>query len=350
MRLTHIRRTLVATAATGLLLSLAACGGSTEEPAASADSGAPAASAFPVSIENKYGTATVKAEPKRIVVVGLVEQDALLSLGVVPVATSEWFGEKPGAIWPWAEAALGSNPKPQVLTQTDGIPVEKVAALRPDLIVGMYSGLTKDEYDKLSKLAPVIAQPKGQVDYGVSWQEVTKTVGKAVGKAEQADKVVADVEAKIAAVKAANPKFNGATGLMATTYEGYYVYGPEDPRGRFLTDLGFKLPDGLAEVTGKEFGANLSKERTDLLDTDVLIWLVDKYDTDKAKVQADPLYAKLKVKTEGRDIYLENEELVGAATSFITPLSLPFLLEKLTPLLQAAVDGDPATAVGRPAA
>jgi len=351
VRLTHIRRTVGATAATVLLLVLAACGGSgTEEPAASSTSGAPAANAFPVSIDNKYGTTTVKAEPKRIVVVGLVEQDALLALGVVPVATTEWFGEKPGAIWPWAEAALGSNPRPQVLTNTDGVQVEKVAALRPDLIIGLYSGLTKQEYDTLSKIAPVLAQPKNQVDYGVSWQEVTRTVGKAVGRSEQAEKVVADVQAKFEAVKAANPKFNGATGLMATTYEGYYVYGPEDARGRFLTDLGFKLPDGLAQITGKEFGANLSRERTDLLDTDVLIWLVDKYDTDKAKVQADPLYSKLKVKTEGRDIYLENEELVGAATSFITPLSLPFLLEKLTPLLQAAVDGDPATAVGRPAA
>ncbi|MCU7729898.1 hypothetical protein ODJ79_39805 [Actinoplanes sp. KI2] len=101
-------------------------------------------------------------------------------------------------------------------------------------------------------------------------------------------------------------------------------------------------------MTGEEFGANLSKERTDLLDTDALIWLVDKYDTDKAKVQADPLYAKLGVRTEGRDVYLESTELAGAATSFVTPLSLPFLLEKLTPLLQAAVDGDPATPVGRP--
>jgi iron complex transport system substrate-binding protein len=100
-------------------------------------------------------------------------------------------------------------------------------------------------------------------------------------------------------------------------------------------------------VTGKEFGANLSKERTDLLDTDVLIWLVDEYAEDRAKVQADPLYAKLAVKAEGRDVYLENEELVGGATSFITPLSLPFLLDRLVPQLAAAVDGNPATAVQR---
>ena len=344
MRLPLIRRTAIASA-TGLLLVLAACGGNAEPSASS--SGAAPTDAFPVSIEHKFGTTTIKAEPKRIVVVGLVEQDALLSLGVVPVATTEWFGEKPGAIWPWATAALGSAPKPEVLTDTDGVQFEKVAALRPDLILGVYSGLTKEDYTTLSKIAPTVAQPKDAVDYGVSWQELTRTVGAAVGRKQQAEKVVGDAEAKVAAVKTAHPEFAGKTALMATTYEGYYVYGPQDARGRFLTDLGFTLPDGLAEVTGKEFGANLSRERTDMLDTDVLIWLVDKYDTDKVKVQADPLYSKLKVKTEGRDVYLENEELVGAATSFVTPLSLPFLLDKLIPQIVAAVDGNPATPVQR---
>jgi iron complex transport system substrate-binding protein len=266
---------------------------------------------------------------------------------VVPVATTEWFGEKPGAVWPWATAALGSAPKPEVLTNTDGIQFEKVAALRPDLILGIYSGLTNEDYATLSKIAPTVAQPKNAVGYGVSWQDLTRTVGTAVGRTQQAAKVVGDVEAKVAEAKTAHPEFAGKTALMATTYEGYYVYGPQDARGRLLTDLGFTLPDGLAEITGKEFGANLSKERTDMLDADVLIWLGDKYDTDKAKVQADPLYAKLKVKTEGRDVYLENEELVGAATSFVTPLSLPYLLDKLVPQLAAAVDGNPATPVQR---
>ncbi len=62
-------------------------------------------------------------------------------------------------------------------------------------------------------------------------------------------------------------------------------------------------------------------------------------------MRADPLYAKLKVSTEARDIYLVSEEEVGAATSFISVLSLPVLLDKLVPQLKLAVDGNPATAV-----
>nr|BFE73400.1 iron-siderophore ABC transporter substrate-binding protein [Actinoplanes digitatis] len=349
MRLFTIRRTATVAAA-GLMLLLGACGPNSEPQGSGGGSAAAAATGFPVALPHKYGTTTVSAEPKRIVTVGLVEQDALLALGVVPTATTEWFGGKPGAVWPWAQAALGGATAPQVLTNTDGIQFEKVAALRPDLILAVYSGLTAEDYATLSKIAPTVAQPKDTVDYGVSWQDLTRTVGSAVGRKAQADKVVADVEARFAAVRKEHPEFAGATGLMATTWEGYYVYGPQDSRGWLLTDLGFKLPDGLAEVTGKEFGANLSKERTDLLDVGALVWLVDKYAPDKAKVQADPLYAKLKVKTEGRDVYLENEELVGAATSFVTVLSLPPLLDQLVPQLAAAVDGNPATAVQRAAA
>jgi iron complex transport system substrate-binding protein len=327
---------------------LAACGTSDDTtPSASGSSAAATTAAFPVTIDHKFGRTTVKSEPKRIVVVGLVEQDALLSVGVVPVGTTEWFGEQPGAIWPWATGKLGAAAKPTVLTNTDGIQFEKVAALRPDLILGLYSGLTAQDYTTLSKIAPTIAQPAGALDFGASWQDVTRTVGQAAGRSAQADQVIGDVQAKIAAVRTAHPEFAGRTALMATNYEGYYVYGPQDARGRFLTDLGFKLPDGLAAVTGKDFGANLSKERTDMLDTDVLVWLVDDYAKDKVKIQADPLYAKLGVKTEGRDIFLENNEIEGSATSFVTPLSLPFLLDKLVPQMAAAVDGNPATEVQR---
>jgi iron complex transport system substrate-binding protein len=44
----------------------------------------------------------------------------------------------------------------------------------------------------------------------------------------------------------------------------YVVYGPQDTRGRLLESMGFRLPAGLARVTGTESGANLSRERTDL--------------------------------------------------------------------------------------
>src|SRR4051812_7252109 len=97
-----------------LALALAACGsGQADSPA---DVGGkpqgPEPGAFPVTIEHKYGSTTIESEPKRVVVAGLREQDALLALGVVPVATTEWYGKHPGAIFPWARDELGDAKLP----------------------------------------------------------------------------------------------------------------------------------------------------------------------------------------------------------------------------------------------
>src|SRR6185436_16457285 len=102
-----------------------------------------------------YGSTTVPSAPERIAVVGLTEQDIVLALGVVPVATTEWYGDQPSAVWPWAQEALGGA-KPKVLSVTDGFQFEEIAKLAPDLIIGTNSGMKKDDYDKLSAIAPTV--------------------------------------------------------------------------------------------------------------------------------------------------------------------------------------------------
>ena len=301
--------------------------------------------AFPVTIEHEYGSTTIEAEPERVATVGLTEQDALLALGVVPVATTEWFGEYPGAIFPWAEdelEALGGAP-PESLGDATAINVEAVAAQRPDLILALYAELSEEQYEQLSAIAPTVAPPEGYVEYGVPWDELTRTVGQAVGRPEAAGGLVDDVEAAFDEVREDHPEFEGASAVAATPYEGIYVYGPEDVRGRFLTSLGFELPPGLAEVTGAEFGGDLSDERADLLDVDVIVWL----DPDDAEGPlGGPLYDSLAVHTDGREVPLDSfDDPLGAATSFVSVLSLPYLLDGIVPRLAAAVDGDPDTPV-----
>lgn len=314
------------------------------EAALAATSAAPApdAAAFPVTIAHKYGDTTIAAQPTRIVTVGLTEQDVLLALGITPVGTTEWFGGHPGAIWPWAQDKLG-GPAPEVVGDASAVNMEQIAALKPDLILALYAGVTQEQYELLTQIAPTIAQPAAYVDYGIPWQELTRTVGLAVGKGAEADALVADVEARFAEVRAQHPEFAGASAVVATPYEGIYVYGPEDVRGRFLTALGFALPEGLAEVTGAEFGGNLSMERADLLDVDVIIWLDPQ---DATGPLGGPVYSSLDVHTEGREVFLSSlDDPLGGATSFVSVLSLPYLLDGLVPQLAAAIDGDPTTEV-----
>ncbi|MFD3523368.1 iron-siderophore ABC transporter substrate-binding protein [Streptomyces sp. NPDC058653] len=335
---------LTATAlAAVLLLGAAACGSGDD----TGDSGGDAAK---VTIGHKFGSTEVPVDPERVVTVGLTDQDALLALGKVPVGTTEWLGGYEGAIGPWAADRLGGKAVPTVLKDTGtGPQPEKIAALRPDVILALYSGLTKEQYTTLSKIAPVVAQPKEYRDFGIPWQKQTETVGTLLGKADEAKKIVADTERTIADAAAAHPEFKGATAAAATAYEGMFVYGSQDTRPRLLTSLGFDLPEGLDKAIGDRFGANISKERTDLLDTDALVWLMADPAKDGPKLREEPLYAKLDVVKEGREVYVDESTDFGSAISFVSALSLPYTVERLVPMLAAAVDGETATKVASPA-
>ena len=328
---------------------LAACGsGEPEEQPADTGAESAAEAAFPQTFEHKYGSTTIEKAPERIVVVGLREQDALLALGVVPVATTEWYGEHPGAIFPWATDELGDAEPPTVLDDTDGVEIEKVAAQQPDLILGVYSGITEKEYTALSKIAPVVAQPKGKPDFGTSWQEETLITGKVVGKPDEAQKLVDDTEQLLTDTAAEYPDLAGQTAAMVADYQGIFVYGPSDVRTRLLVELGMEYPKPLIDAFPKEYGGQLSNEKTDALDVGVLVWFADG-DRSKAEIKADPLYSKLKVNKEDRDVFIAGDDRVYDATSFVSVLSMPTLMEELVPRLAAAADGDPSTSTDQTA-
>jgi iron complex transport system substrate-binding protein len=341
--------------ASATLLLATACGGGSSDgasgaPGSDGKAGASGESAFPVSLAHKYGSTTIEAEPERIVTVGLTDQDAVLALGKVPVGTTEWLGGYQGAIGPWAEDRLGSAKAPTVLKDTGtGPQIEKIAALEPDLILAVYGGLTKEQYESLSKFAPVVAQPKEYNDYGVPWQEQTETIGKALGKEKEAADAVAGTEAKIKAAADKYPAFKGSTAVMATPYEGMFVFGSQDARSRLLTGLGFSPPTDLDKAIGDQFGANISKERTDLLDQDALVWIVGDPAKDAAKLHKDASYKDLGVVKEGREVFVNESSDYGNATSFVSVLSLPYVVERLAPQLAAAVDGKTDTKVEQPA-
>ena len=104
----------------------------------------PATDAFPVTITHKYGEALIPEAPSRVISVGFTDQDAILALGVTPIAIRDWYGDQPYAVWPWAVDALG-DAEPTVLP-ADAINFEQIASLQPDLILGVSSGMTHDEY------------------------------------------------------------------------------------------------------------------------------------------------------------------------------------------------------------
>ena len=97
-----------------------------------------------------------------------------------------------------------------MLEDTNGIQIEKIAALAPDLIVGQYSGMTEKEYELLSKIAPTVAQSGDYADYGTPWDEAALTDRHRGRPARQMQDLIDDVKAQIAEAAADHPEFEGA--------------------------------------------------------------------------------------------------------------------------------------------
>jgi iron complex transport system substrate-binding protein len=242
-------------------------------------------------------------------------------------------------IAPWAEDAVQGE-RPELLTNTDGIQFEKIAAQRPDVIVALYSDLEKADHEKLSAIAPVVAAPEEYADFGIPWEVTTRTVGTILGEQEKAEQLVADLEGRIEQAAADHPEWKGKVGAMAMYFEGIWVYGAEDPRMRLFEKFGLARSPELERLVGDEFAKVISEERTDLLDVDVLAWLSSKADWEK--LQRDRIYSNLAVHTGGHDFAILDDRPDAAynAVGAQTVLSLPVALDVLVPALEEAIPAD----------
>jgi iron complex transport system substrate-binding protein len=316
----------------------AACGDDDDDPG---DTTGSAGAGFPVTVTHKYGESKIEKQPARVVSVGYSEQDILLSLGIHPVGVRDWYGDYPGAIWPWAQAAAGKElPKIIGLAELD---FEAIAALKPDVIIGITSGMTKEEYDKLSRIAPTVPQPGEFVDYGVPWRDEVRIIGKALGKDEAANKLISDIDARFAQIRKDHPEFQGKTAAVAFQFQDMPgAYSSQDVRSQMMKDLGFVIPPAFDQLAGKAFYFSVSAEQISTLDTDVIVWLASD-DAGLDVVRKMPLRPQLKAVGQGREVFVG--KLLGGAFSFASPLSINYLLDNLVPKLTAAVDGNPSTAV-----
>jgi iron complex transport system substrate-binding protein len=299
---------------------------------------------WPVTIAHKYGETTIEAEPKRVLALGYNEQDAILALGIKPIAVRYWFGEEPHAVFPWAQDELG-DATPEVLTMTFGeLDIEAIAALQPDFISAVYAGITAEEYALLSRIAPTLAQSSEHIDFGAPWQEMTLMVGQALGREAQARELVADVESRFAMARSAHPDWAGKQVVVgAPRGDGQFGFvASQDGRARVFTELGFEVPAEFDEIAGEQFWGMLSLERSDLLDQDLIVFhQMPWVEGGRASIEADPLLSRLNALREGRVLFIDGE--LDSALQFGTVLSLPYLLDSLIPMIEAAMDGDPTT-------
>ncbi len=278
----------------------AAC--SSKKPGQVADDGS-------VTVKHVFGETKVAAPPKRVVSAGLTEQDDLLAVGVIPIAVTDWFGGEPFAVWPWAQPKLGGA-QPVVLNLADGVPVDQIASLRPDLIIATNAGLDQDTYNRLAAIAPTIAQ-SGQDAFFEPWKVQASAIGQAVFKHDEMQSLIAAVDEKFAAAGKNNAQFAGKKALLLDP-----TLGPDGPavmtpgwRTEFLTQMGLAVADSVDSA-------------------DVLIWTTES-DAQQGALLTDPAIKRRRNAFTGK-------ELAGAI-AFASPLSYPVVADQLPALIAAAI-------------
>ncbi|WP_151475945.1 iron-siderophore ABC transporter substrate-binding protein [Streptomyces albicerus] len=319
---------------------LAGCGSDSSDDESS-DTNSPAADAagaFPVTVEHAFGSTKVEEAPKRVVTVGYTDDQSVLAFGIKPVGMVDQYpnpaGQSPdiNTQWPWVKDKWGDT-KPEVIMKNgdSGPNYEKIAALRPDLIIAVYSEVDKAAYDKLSQIAPTVGRTKAEKEpFSAPWQDNALQIAKAVGKADEGEKMVQDIQAQLDTAKKEHPEFADQKAVALSWYkDAINPFTSTDVRGQLLTGLGFKYQTEIDKIADGSFSTALSPERTDLVDVDRIFVINDKADTEA--LNKFKLFTNLDAVKGGKAEYLLDSEgpAVGAAISQGTLLSMPYAIDEL---------------------
>ncbi|WP_099204637.1 iron-siderophore ABC transporter substrate-binding protein [Scatolibacter rhodanostii] len=299
---------------------------------------------YPMTIKHALGEIVIEKQPERIATIGWGNHDVPLALGVVPVGISKAnFGPvDENGLLSWTAAAykeLGVE-NPVVFDDVDGLDYEAISDTNPDIILAAYSGITQEEYDLLSEIAPVVAYP--EYPWQTYWRDQTLLNAKGMGKEEEAKKLVAETEEMIKTKTAAYESLKGKTAAFfyfdASNFGTFYIYLPTDPRASFLMDLGLTFPQSVLDLADDEtaFSLTMSSENIDSLkDIDIIVCYGND-DVLKA-MQADPLVGQIPAVANGAMVMLdETSDLSASTTSSV--LSIQATLDEYLEVLNKAAE------------
>ena len=333
-------RLLALSTAALLTVGLAAC--SSDSPAAESTS----TSGFePITIEHALGTTTIETKPERVATVNWANHEVPLALGVVPVGMAAAnFGDDNGdGLLPWVDEKLDElgAETPVLFDETDGIDFEAVADTDPDVILAAYSGLTQEDYDTLSEIAPVVAYP--ETAWGTSWRDMITLNSEAIGMADEGEQLISDLETEIADKVAAYPQLEGTSAMFLTHVDTTDLsqvsfYTSHDTRAMFFEDMGMTTPESIAtaSATTDVFSLTQSAEQADAFsDVDVIVT----YGGDElvTALEADPILSQVPAVANGSIVNLPGTSPLGTAAN-PTPLSISWILDDYLELLAAAAD------------
>lgn len=298
----------------------------------------PTAAGFPVTIDSALGPTTIADRPQRVVTIGWGSQDAALALGVVPVGMQDMSDntDDGNGVLPWDRDRLGGATPTLIPYTSSDVPFEVIAGLDPDVILAVNSGITPEQHETLSKIAPTVGYPGKP--WLTSWQDQLRIVGTALGKQAEAAGLRRSTEQLITKVRSEHPEFAGkkvafGSGVEAGTFN---VYTAGDSRVQLLRDLGFTASPSLPG-SAPSFAVPFSLEQVGSIDADVLVSWFTTEDI-RARLESNPLFRRSPAVARRGYVPLTAPSMVYA-TNAVTVLSLPWMLDRYVPMLSAAANG-----------
>ncbi|MCJ7857761.1 iron-siderophore ABC transporter substrate-binding protein [Corynebacterium kalidii] len=308
-------------------------------------SGGPGGSGFePVTISHALGEASITSAPERVVTLGQGSAETAIALGVTPVATEryDWGADDSGQL-PWIREAVEErgDELPELITGGEEVSAEEIAALDPDLVLAPWSGMSQEQYDQISAVAPTVAYPEHP--WTIDWKDQITTVATALGKPDQARGLIDGIDREFATAREDNPDF--ADHDFAFIYnqgpaQDMGVFLPTEQRAAMVANLGFQVAPVVEELKADEVvgtdSAQFSIEDADRLDDVDVIFTFYSDETNRREMHALPVYGGISAIREGAEVAPTDQSFV-TASSMINPLTVPWTLERYIPMIRDAL-------------
>lgn len=297
------------------------------------------ASSFPRIVNHEFGETVIADKPQRIVALGWNSEDILLALGHVPIAMEHRALFDTG-ILPWNEQVLGSHAP--VLLQAELTDFEKIASLKPDLIIilSAFSTFTDVSFKRYEQIAPTIIHQS--TDASSAWQQQTIFIGNALGQARDAEMLIQKTERFLDELAASRPITRNKTFVFGTYAEGQAnisVYLPDDARIALLHKLGLQIAPAITALGDQNAGKwriNVSLENIDQLDADLFI--LGYGEGIEKIVKNSPLFRQNGAIREGHTVFLEDPTMIWASSA-LSVLSIPFAFDGFFARIAASLEG-----------
>jgi len=294
-----------------------------------------------VTIEHALGEAVITEKPERIVTLGQGSTETAIALGTIPVGIEEYpWGSDDSGYLPWVNEAVTDQGAelPVQFTGSTELDIEAIVELEPDLILAPWSGVTQEQYDILTDIAPTVAYE--EEPWVITWQDQIEVIGEAMGQSDEAAALIDDIDEQLAS--AAREEYKDITfSYIYNTGPGTLgVFFEDEQRVAMVRALGLTVDPVVDELREYEVegtdSASIGLENADKLADSDLIFTFYSDEANREEIESQELYQQIPAIERG-SVVAPTEQPFVTGSSIINPLTVPWALERFVPLIDEAV-------------